>query len=116
MKTRWWYVSAGVIGALMLMLGIGNLVDPDDTGPLYGQLILLTVMSAGAALIAYGLVLLRRNQPRGSKLVALGVLPGSVGIAFFWFPPAVAVGILSLITSWAAFTSVEKLEHQTASP
>lgn len=105
MKTQWWNVSAIVIGVLMLMLGIGDLVSPDNTGPLYGQLILFAVMLTGAGLIVSGLVLVRRNQPRGSKLVAVGVLPGSVGIAFFWFPPAVAVGILALITSWAAFRS-----------
>ena len=115
MKTRWWTISAAVIGALMLMLGIGNLVDPDDTGPLYGQLLLLAVMATGAALIGYGLVLVRRNQPRGSKLVALGVLPGTVGIAFFWFPPAVAVGMLALVTSWAAFHSAEEPKHGVAS-
>ena len=114
METHWWHVSAAVIGALMLMLGIGDLASPDNTGPLYGQLILLAVMATGAGLIAYGLVLYRRNQPRGSKLVALGVLPGSVGIACFWFPPAVAVGILALITSWAAFRSAGDLERQTA--
>ena len=115
MKTRWWHVSAVVIGVLMLMLGIGNLVDPDDTGPLYGQLILLAVMATGALLVGYGLVLVRRNQARGSKLVALGVLPGSIGLAFFWFLPAVAVGILALITSWVAFQSTEQLEQQVAS-
>ncbi len=114
MKTRWWQLSATLIGALMLMLGIGDFVSPDNTGPLYGQLILLAVMATGAGLIAYGLVLYRRNQPRGSKLVALGVLPGSVGIAFFWFPPAVAVGILALITSWAAFSSTSERTRQTA--
>lgn len=114
MKTRWWIVSAAVIGALMLMLGIGNLVDPDDTGPLYGQLILLSVMATGAALIGYGLVRVSRNQSHGSKLVALGVLPGSIGIAFFWFPPAVAVGILALVTSWAAFQSADEPERRVA--
>ena len=115
MKTRWWIASAAVIGTLMLMLGIGNLVDPDDPGPLYGQLILLAVMGTGAALIVYGLVLVGRNQPRGGKLVALGVLPGSVGIAFFWFPPAVALGMLALITSWVAFHSEQEPKHGVAS-
>ena len=112
MKSRWWMISAAVIGALMLMLGIGNLIDPEDTGPLYGQLILLAVMAAGATLIAYGLALVLRKQVRGSRLVALGVLPGSIGIGFFWFPPAVAVGIFALITSWAAFKSAESLKDQ----
>jgi len=114
MKTRWWMISAGVIGASMLALGIGNLIDHDG-GPLYGQLTLLAVMAAGAGLILSGLVLVRRNQVRGARFVALGVLPGTVGLALFWFPPALAVGILAPITSWAAFQSVGKLEHQTAS-
>lgn len=114
MKTRWWHVSAAVIGALMLMLGIGDFVSPDNTGPLYGQLILLGVMATGAALIVYGLILVRRSEVRGYKLVAVGVLPGSVGIAFFWFPPAVAVGILALITSWTAISSASKLARPTA--
>ncbi len=82
-------VTAGIVGLLMLMLGVGNLLDPDDNGPLYGQLILLAVMATGAGLIAYGLVRLRRNEVRGAKFVSLGVLPGSVRIAFFWFAPAV---------------------------
>ena len=115
MKTRWWNVSAAVIGALMLLLGIGNLFDPDDTGPLFGQLMLLAVMAIGAALILYGLMLIRRDQPQGSKLVALGVLPGSLGIALFWFPPAVAVGILSLVTSWFAFQSAREVDRKAVS-
>jgi hypothetical protein len=106
--------SAGAIGILMLMLGIGNLVDPDDTGPLYGQLILLAVMATGTALIVFGLVLVPRNEALGCKLVSLGVLPGSVGIAFFWFLPAVAVGVLALATSWVAFQSGQRLERETA--
>ncbi len=115
MKTRWWMISAGVIGASMLALGIGTLVDPDDGGPIFWQLTLLAVMAAGAALILSGLVFVRRDQARGARFVALGVLPGTVGFALFWFPPAVAVGILALITSWAAFRSVGKFGHQIAS-
>ena len=108
-------ISAGFIGASMLALGIGTLVDPDDNGTIYAQIILLAVMAAGAALILFGLVLVRQNQVRGARFVGVGVLPGIVGFALYWFPPAVAVGILALITSWAAFQSVGKFEHQTAS-
>jgi hypothetical protein len=111
MKIRWWMITAGIIGGLMLMLGVGNLLDPEDTGPLYGKLALLAVMATGAGLIAYGLVLMRRNEARGAKFVALGVLPGSVGIAFFWFAPAVIVGILAIVTSWIAFTSADRRER-----
>ena len=113
MKIRWWMISAAVIGVLMLMLGIGNLVD-DDNGPLYGQLMLLAVMAAGAALITTGLVLMRRDEARGSKLLALGVLPGSVGIAFFWFPPAFAAGILAIVTSVVAFQSARNTDPEAA--
>ena len=31
MKTRWWMASASVIGILMVVLGVGSLVDPDNT-------------------------------------------------------------------------------------
>lgn len=110
MKIRWWMITAGIIGVLMLMLGMGNLLDPEDNGPLFGQLALLTVMVTGAALIGYGLVVYRRNEARGGKIVSVGVLPGAVGIAFFWFPPAVAVGVLALVTSWMAFRSAERVE------
>ncbi len=58
MQTRWWMISAGFIGASMLALGIGTLVDPDDNGTLYWQITLLAVMAAGAALILFGLVAL----------------------------------------------------------
>lgn len=115
MKTRWWMVSSTAIGALMLMLGVGNLIDPEDTGPLYGQLVLLAVMAAGAAMIGYGMVLLlRRKKTRGAKLVGLGVAPGAVGIAFFWFWPAVAVGLLALASSGAAFRAAGRPERQAA--
>lgn len=114
MKIRWWMITAGIIGVLMVMLGVGNLLDPEDTGPLYGKLGLLAVMATGAGLITYGLVLMRRDESRGAKFVALGVLPGAVGIAFFWFPPAVLVGILAIVTSWMAFNSAEKLERDLA--
>lgn len=114
MKIRWWMVTAGIIGALMLMLGVGNLLDPEDTGPLYGKLGLLAVMATGAGLIVYGMLLLRRDVIRGAKFVSLGVLPGSVGIAFFWFPPAVAIGVLAIVTSWMAFNTADKLEREVA--
>ena len=115
MKTHWWMVSSAVIALLMLMLGIGNLIDPDDTGPLYGQLALLAVMASGAALIGYGIVLLLRRDDRlGAKLVGLGVAPGAVGIAFFWFWPAVVIGLLALASSGAAFQAAGRLERRAA--
>ena len=114
MKTRWWMTSSIVIGALMLMFGVGNLVDPDDNGPLYGQLIMLAVMATGAALIVYGLILLRRDDLRGARLVGFGVMPGAFGIGIFWFWPAVAVGILALATSVAALATASRQEDRAA--
>ena len=111
MKVRWWMVTAPAIGVLMVMLGIGNLVE-EDGGPLYGQLVLLAFMVTGAALIVTGLVLQRRQPARASKLVALGVAPGAVGVAFFWFPPAAAVGILAIVTSWKALTTGREIERE----
>ena len=36
-------------------------------------------------------------------LVGVGVLPSTMGITFFWFPPAVAYGILAIFVAWHAF-------------
>jgi hypothetical protein len=107
-------VTAGAIGVLMVMLGIGNLIE-EDGGPLYGQLILLAFMVTGAGLILAGLFLQRTQQARGSKLVALGVAPGAVGVAFFWFPPALAVGVLAIVTSWKALTTGREIEREAVS-
>lgn len=115
MKIRWWMVSAAVVGVMMLSAGFGNLIDPDDDGPLYGKLVLLAFMGAGAALILAGMILLRLGRSRGARFVAVGVLPGSIGIAFFWFPPTVVVGVLAVATSWAAFRSERKAEPLMAS-
>jgi len=102
--SRWWLWTAGLIGALMVMLGVGNLIE-DDGGPLYGRVLFAAVLIAGAALIVAG-IRMRTDRPElGSRLVAVGVLPGASGIALFWFPPAVAVGVLALATSVAAFRS-----------
>ncbi|HSG81084.1 MAG TPA: hypothetical protein VLC48_02445 [Gemmatimonadota bacterium] len=100
--SKWWIWSAGVTGLLMIALGMGNLIE-DDGGPLWGQIIFAAVLFAGAVLIASG-IWARRSRPElGSRLVAIGVLPGVSGVALFWFPPAVAVGMLALVSSVAAF-------------
>ena len=72
MKTRWWMTSSIVIGALMLMFGVGNLVDPDDNGPLYGQLIMLAGPYHSAVLLGpVALIEIQRRQ----GIAGLG-LPG----------------------------------------
>ncbi len=101
-SSKWWIWSAAVIAVLMLALGVGNLIE-DDGGPLWGQIIFAAVLFAGALLIARGIRVRRSSPQLGSRLIAIGVLPGLSGLAFFWFPPAVAVGLLALASSIAAF-------------
>lgn len=100
--SKWWIWSAGVIGLLMIALGVGNLIE-DDGGPLWGQIIFAAVLFAGAVLIAAGIWTRQSRPGLGSRLVAIGVLPGVSGVALFWFPPAVAVGLLALASSVAAY-------------
>jgi hypothetical protein len=86
----------------MVALGVGNLIE-DDGGPLYGRIVFAVVLVGGAALIASGIWTRRTRRELGSKLVAVGVLPAASGVAFLWFPPAVAVGLLALVSSVAGF-------------
>lgn len=102
MKIRWWMVSSALIGLLMLTFGVGNLLDPDDNGPLVGQLILFAVMSIGATVVAVGLAKLRKQDATGARYVAVGVLPGGLGVSIVWFPPVFAMGILAIVTAAAA--------------
>ena len=99
--SRWWIVSAALISALMVVLGVGNLVE-DDGGPLSGRIIFAAVLALGASLVVAGLIVRRSRPALGAKLVAIGVLPGASGLAFFWFPPALVVGALAIATAVAA--------------
>lgn len=103
---RWWIWTAAVIAALMAALGVGNLIE-DDGGPLYGRLIFAAVLIGAAVLVAAGIRKRSTDVVLGNRMIGLGVLPGSVGIAFFWFPPAAGVGILALVTSVAAFVDAK---------
>jgi hypothetical protein len=99
--SRWWIATAVLISALMVVLGVGNLTE-DDGGPLHGRIIFAAVLILGAVLVVAGLILRRRRPALGAKLVAVGVLPGASGLAFFWFPPAAVVGALAIATAVAA--------------
>ncbi|NND02474.1 MAG: hypothetical protein HKN91_06785 [Acidimicrobiia bacterium] len=101
-NSPWWVWSAALIAGLMVLLGVGNLID-DDGGPLFGQIILLAVMAGAATLVAVGIRRRISDAKLGNRLIGLGVIPGVMGLALFWFPPAVAVGVLSIVTSVAAF-------------
>lgn len=101
-RSVWWLVGAGVMAAMQLVFGFGNLAE-DDGGPLFGQLMLIAVTLTGAALVVTGLVSRRRNRRLGSFLIGIGVLPSALAITLFWFPPAVLYGILAIAIVWMAF-------------
>ena len=107
-NARWWMWSASLVAVLMVVLGVGNLID-DDGGPLYGKLIFAAVLVGAAALVAVGVRRRSSDRVAGNRLIGIGVLPGASGIALFWFPPAVAVGVLALVTSVAAFRDAKSV-------
>ena len=73
--------------------------------------------STAAALVFGGLLLrLRRpERPVGSWAIAAGVFPGSLAIVFFWFLPAVVVGIFCMaVTMRATIAALAAREALTA--
>ena len=101
-RSNWWIWSAGLVAILMVALAVGNLVD-DDGGPLYGQLLFAAVLIGGAVSVAVGIKMRADETVRSSWFIGFGVLPGCLGIALFWFPPAVAAGLLAMASAIAAF-------------
>lgn len=103
-KWPWWIVAAAVVGAGEVVLSIGNLVSyaQDTQRSLSSALMSATGGMVLATLVLGGIALRRRNRALGSVGVAAGVIPGSFGIAFFWFPPAVAGGILCIAITTCA--------------
>ena len=100
-KQNWWIVVAGLMAALQVFGGVGNLED--DGGPLYGRVAFLGLTIAGAVFVANGVVLRNRNRSIGSTLIGVGVLPSTAGVLLFWFPPAVIYGILAIVVAVVAF-------------
>ncbi len=107
-NSRWWVWSASLVAVLMVVFAVGNLID-DDGGPLYGQLILAAIFVGGAAAVVFGIRKRSIDTTSGNRMIGLGVLPGVAGLALFWFPPAVAVGVLAAVTSVAALRDTKAL-------
>ena len=101
-RRNWWVLVAGAMAAMQTAFGLTNLVE-DEGGAISGRLIAFAIMVAGAVLIVVGIAARQRGRARGSVLVGVGVLPSAIGIAFLWFPPAVAYGILAMFVAWRAF-------------
>ncbi len=113
-KKNWWLFAAGFIGIAMAVLGVGNLLG-DDGGPLYGKIVAVAVAAAFAGLIFGGLAVRDRNEVRGSIMIGVGVLPGTLLLALFWFPPAAAVGLLSIFVAWTALVDAGR-QHRAMQP
>ena len=107
LKQGWWLIAAGFIGLAMAVFGIGNLLG-DDGGPLYGKIVAAAVAVTSAGLIFGGLAVRDRNEVRGRLMIGGGVLPGTLLVALFWFPPVAAVGVLSIFVAWSAFVDAAR--------
>lgn len=101
-RRSWWIGIAAAMAAMQTAFGLANLVE-DDGGAMSGRLVAFAIMVAGAVLIVVGIAARQRGRAGGSVLVGVGVLPSAMGITFFWFPPAVAYGILAIFVAWQAF-------------
>ena len=102
LKRNWWIGVAAAMAAMQTTFGFGNLVE-DDGGAMPGRLIAFAIMVVGAALIVVGIAARQLGRTHGGALVGVGVLPSALGIAFLWFPPAVAYGILAILVAAIAF-------------
>jgi TctA family transporter len=106
-RWTWWMVVAVVIGVGELVLGIGNVVSflTDDRRDFVSAFVAFLTATGAAALVFGGMAIRRTNRPRGGAMVAVGMFPGCLAIVFFWFPPAVAVGLVSIVAT--AFAIVD---------
>lgn len=103
-KSGWWRFAAALVAPILALLGIGNLED--DGGPLYGRVVAATIAIIAALLIVAGLAVRRRNRALGGGLIAVGVLPGTLLVVFFWFPPVALMGILCVAVLLASIADV----------
>lgn len=106
-RQGWWRFAAGLIAVAIVFLGIGNLFG-GDPGPLYGKVVAVVVAVGLATTIFAGLYLRRRSPARSSTMIGVGVLPASVLIIMFWWPPVAAIGVLSIVVALRAFIDAER--------
>ncbi|HEX8770647.1 MAG TPA: hypothetical protein VF711_07760 [Acidimicrobiales bacterium] len=100
-RWKWWMVVAVVIGIGELVLGIGNVVSylTDDRRDFVSAFVAFVAATSAATLVFGGMAIRRTNRPRGSGVMAVGMFPGCLAVVFFWFPPAVAVGLVSMVAT-----------------
>jgi len=86
-RLRWWWIPAGILGALEVVFSVGQLIrDPKAT-----NLFAMLVLCGFAALVFGGMT--SRNRRTGNYMIAAGVLPG---IPLFWliFPTVLAFTVI----------------------
>lgn len=95
----WWLRVAAVYGAVVPLLGFGNLTGGDD-GPLEGKIAAFTVaVLVGGVIIAGVRLRLAGRRRLGSGLTAAGVAPACLLVMFFWFPPVAVLGLLAMVVT-----------------
>lgn len=96
-------VGAVLIAATTEILAIGNLVSHDE-GAIASKVLVFIAATIPATLVLGGLVLRRRRPVIASAAVAVGCLPGCAALMFWWFPPAVIAGLVSMAIVGSAAT------------
>jgi hypothetical protein len=88
-KDNWWLALAGVLGAMLTVLGIGLPFEDRTVGAAIGGVV---IAALGIGMLV-GIRLRRRNRRVGSTLIAVGTLPT---FPFFWtiFLPILGLAVL----------------------
>ena len=109
-RTDWWRIVAVPLSLVLVYAGVGNLIT-DTEGALFGRVAYVVVSVLGLGLVIAGLLIRKKNRMVGSTMIAVGVMPGLPLIIMFWFPPALAIGILSAAVSLTAFIDAPKAQE-----
>ncbi len=94
LKTSWWRYAAALIAIGLTIVGIMSMFE-DTRDPLYQRALIAVLLVGAAGLIIIGLVIRANRRKVGCTLIAIGTLPAVAPIVLFWYPPALAIGVVS---------------------